>query len=320
MKNTKCPVCENPENRSLYSKEEDLAAGKFSFNILRCDNCSHLFSFPSPSSKELNSTYEESKAIFLDDLKKTDKKIKKWDEEWRKFILKEYLGYKKIPSRSSLKYLCAFFMSRFTSLTLLPFHGEGKILDVGCYNGLYLHLLKNLGWDVRGVELDRNACRLAGELDISTFCGELENARFAEESFDVVRFNQVLEHIPDPKKTINEAKRVLKKGGKLYISVPNARSLARLLFKDIWLGTGHVHGFSPRSIIYLCRHLGFKIKSMRFNSSRNILINGTDYFLKSTGKDILLKSGFTRYVIAPPLNLILDILHLSDTLTIEAER
>jgi len=320
MKNTKCPVCENPENRLLYSKEEDLAAEKFSFNILRCDNCSHLFSFPLPSSRELNSTYEESKAIFLDDLKKTNKKIKKWDKGWRRFILKEYLGYKKILSRNSLKYLCAFFMSRFTSFTLLPFHGEGKILDVGCYNGLYLHLLKNLGWDVQGVELDRNACRLARELGISTFCGELENAGFTEESFDVVRFNQVLEHIPEPKKTINEAKKVLKKGGRIYISVPNARSLARLLFKDMWLGTGHVQGFSPRSIACLCRHLGFKIKSMRFNSSRNILINGTDYFFKGMGKDISLKNRFTYYVIVSPLNLILNILHLSDTLTVEAEK
>ncbi|NQT75650.1 MAG: class I SAM-dependent methyltransferase [Candidatus Omnitrophica bacterium] len=321
MKNTKCPVCENPENRLLYSKEEDLAAEKFSFNILRCGNCSHLFSFPLSSSGELNSNYEETRAIFLDDLKKTNKKIKKWDKGWRKFILKEYLGYKKTPSRNSLKYLCAFFMSRFTSLTLVPFHGEGKILDVGCYNMLYLHLLKNLGWDVQGVEIDRNACRLAMELDISTFCGELENAGFAEESFDVVRFNQVLEHIPDPKKTINEAKRVLKKGGRLYISVPNARSLARLLFGDIWLGpAGHVQGFSPRSATYLCRHLGFKIKSMRFNSSRNILINGIDYFLKGMGKDISLKNRFTRYAIASPLNFILNILHLSDTLTVEAEK
>ena len=65
-----------------------------------------------------------------------------------------------------LKYLCALFLSRFTSLNLLPFHKDGRILDVGCNNGLYLHLLKNLGWQVWGVEIDRNACKLAKELDI----------------------------------------------------------------------------------------------------------------------------------------------------------
>lgn len=320
MKNPNCPVCEKPSNTLLYSKEEALGAVKFSFNILKCGNCSHLFSFPLPSSKELNSTYEESKAVFLDDLKRTNKKIKKWDKGWRRFVLKEYLGYKKTRSRNTLKYLCAFFMSRFTSLTLLPFHGEGQILDVGCYNGLYLHLLKNLGWQVQGVELDENACKLAGELDISAFCGELEKARFPEASFDVVRFNQVLEHIPDPKKTIKETKRLLKKGGRLYISVPNARSLACFLFKDIWLSTGHVQGFSPRSIRYLLEHLGFKIKAVKFNSSRNMLLNGSDYFFKTMGKDISLKNRFTRYVITPPLSFILNILHLSDTLTIEAEK
>lgn len=315
-----CPLCESPNNSLLYFKEEELVLGKFSFNILRCNNCSHLFSFPLPPPKELDSTYEEAREVFLSDLEKTNKKIKKWKRPWRRFVLREYLGYKKTPSRNILKYLCASILSRFTSSSILPFHKEGKILDVGCNNALYLYLLKNLGWQVWGVEIDRNACKLAKELDINAFCGDLEKANFPESFFDVVRFNQVLEHIPYPKKTIDEAKRILKKDGKIYISVPNTRSFAFFLFREMWLGTGHVQGFSPRSIRYLCGDLGLRIKSMRFNSSRDLLLKGIDYFFRGRKIDVSLENGFMRYIIASPFSFLLNIFHLSDTLTVEAEK
>lgn len=315
-----CPVCKNPDNTLFYSKEKDLVRENFSFNILRCNNCSHLFLFPLPSSKESDSIYGEERRIFLGNLEKTNKKIKKWKGSWRRFVLREYLGYKKAPSRNILKYLCAWFLSRFTSLNLLPFHREGRILDVGCNNGLYLHLLKNLGWQVWGIEIDGNACKLAKELDLDVSSGDLEKAGFSESFFDVVRFNQVLEHTPDPKKTINEAKRILKKGGKIYISVPNARSFVSFLFKEMWLGTDHVQGFSSSSMRYLCRNLGLKIKSMRFTSSRDLFLKGINHFFNARGKGISLENGFTRYVIASPFIFVLNILHLSDTISIEAEK
>lgn len=321
MKDSNCPVCENRGNSILYHREENLAAEKFSFYILRCKNCSHLFSFPLCSSQELDSIYEESRVVFLNDLEKTNKKIKKSNVPWRKIVLREYLGYKKTPPGGILKYLYALFLSRFTSLNLLPFHKEGRILDIGCNNGLYLYLLKNLGWQVWGVEIDKNACKFAKELDINIFHGKLEDADFPESFFDVVRFNQVFEHIADPKKTIKEARRVLKKDGKIYISVPNARSLAFFLFKERWLSAaGHVQGFSPSSMKRLCGDLELKIKSMRFNSSKNLLSAGINYFFKSTGKDIFLKNGFIRSVIIAPFSFILNILHLSDTFTVEAEK
>ena len=319
VNNSICPVCGNRENIILYYKDEKLDTGKFSYRILKCNSCSHSFSFPIAAFKESASSYEESRAVFLNDQERTNKKIKRLNSPWRKFVLREYFGYQKKSSRNVLKYLCALFLSRFTSLNLLPFHKEGRILDVGCNNGLYLHLLKNLGWQVWGVEIDRNACKLAKELDINIFYGNLEEAGFSESFFDVVRLNQVLEHIPDPKKTIKEARRILKKDGKLYISVPNARSFVFFLFGDAWLGTGHIQGFTPGSMKYFCRDLGLKIKSMRFSSSKNLLIMGVNYFFKARGKDISLKNGLILRVIAAPFSFILNMLHFSDTLTVEAE-
>jgi 2-polyprenyl-3-methyl-5-hydroxy-6-metoxy-1,4-benzoquinol methylase len=323
MEDSNCPVCEKCDNSILYRREENKAPKKFSYRILRCNNCSHLFSFPSPAFKESDTIYEKSRAVFLNDLERTNKKIKRLKSFWRRFVLREYLGYNKASSRRTLKYFCALFLSGFTSLNILPFHKEGRILDVGCNNGLYLHLLKDLGWQVWGVEIDRNACKLAKEeLNINIFCGNLEEAGFSEAFFDVVRLNQALEHIPDPKKTIKEARMVLKKDGKIYISVPNARSFASFLFGDAWLGTGtdHIQGFTPCSIKYLCADLGLKVKSIRFSSSKNLLILGSNYFFKRKGSNFSFKNGFILHIVAAGVSFILNILHLSDTITVEAER
>lgn len=323
MEDSNCPVCEKCDNSILYRREENLAAKKFSYRILRCNSCSHLFSFPLPTFKESDTIYERSRAVFLNDLERTNRKIKRLKSFWRRFVLREYLGYKKGPSRITLKYLCAWFLSGFTSLNILPFHKEGRILDVGCNNALYLYLLKDLGWQVWGVEIDRNACRLAKEeLDINVFCGNLEEAGFSESFFDVVRLNQVLEHIPDPKKTIKEAGRILKKDGKIYISVPNAKSFASFLFGDTWLGTGtdHIQGFTPGSIKYLCQDLGLKVKSIRFSSSKSLLIMGSNYFFKRKGSKISFKNGFILRIIAAGFSFVLNILRLSDTITVEAGR
>ncbi|MBU1913321.1 MAG: hypothetical protein KKB22_07305, partial [Candidatus Omnitrophica bacterium] len=62
-----CPVCVNRENAILYYKNEKLDTGEFSYRILRCNSCSHLFSFPLPAFKESDSIYEESRAVFLND-------------------------------------------------------------------------------------------------------------------------------------------------------------------------------------------------------------------------------------------------------------
>ena len=47
---------------------------------------------------------------------------------------------------------------------------------------------------------------------------------------------------------------------------------------------------------------------------------GVNYFFKARGKDISLKNGLILRVIAAPFSFILNILHFSDTLTIETEK
>ncbi len=102
----------------------------------------------------------------------------------------------------------------------------GRLLDVGCATGTFLQLAQNRGWQVWGTEYSAYAARYAGEhLKGEIFCGELIDARYEEAFFDVVTFWHVLEHVADPLRSLQEARRILKPSGLLIVAVPNVNDL-----------------------------------------------------------------------------------------------
>ncbi|MEX2142598.1 MAG: class I SAM-dependent methyltransferase [Pirellulales bacterium] len=101
----------------------------------------------------------------------------------------------------------------------------GKLLDVGCGQGLMLQLCRDAGISAVGVTLsrkDREACQAKG-FEVSH--GDQSFLEFADESFDVVWSRHCLEHSPMPLLTLFEYNRVLKTGGNCYVEVPQPDSL-----------------------------------------------------------------------------------------------
>jgi SAM-dependent methyltransferase len=85
-----------------------------------------------------------------------------------------------------------------------------RILDVGCHNKPYYPFFEGVAKSYIGLDV------YPGEkVDIIS---KAEKIPFKENTFDVVVCFQVLEHIEDPQKAINEMHRVLKKGGILMLS------------------------------------------------------------------------------------------------------
>ena len=114
-------------------------------------------------------------------------------------------------------------------LRLLQRHGAvGRILDVGCGTGGFLHQLRQrhgdaytvLGHDIAGPAVDH-----AEGLGIPVHRGTLSTLR-ADPPFDVVTFWAVLEHLPNPRDFVSEAHRLLRPGGLCFALTPNFRSLA----------------------------------------------------------------------------------------------
>jgi SAM-dependent methyltransferase len=143
----------------------------------------------------------------------------------------------------------------------------GALLEIGCAGGWLLKHAAERGWRAKGVELSQDAVAHARGLGLDVFQGEIEEAALAGDTFDLVYMGDVLEHVPDCRRTLAEAARVLKRGGHLYLRGPTTtNSLARraglaiygLLGRDIVLREPpyHVWEFTPGPLVRLVRSLG----------------------------------------------------------------
>jgi ubiquinone/menaquinone biosynthesis C-methylase UbiE len=98
------------------------------------------------------------------------------------------------------------------------------IADLGCGQGDYVRGLLAYTPKVVGVEYFQDAVdryREAHPGDDRVESGDIQQLRFADDSFDVVLLNEVLEHVPDDRLALREARRILRQRGHLVVFSPN---------------------------------------------------------------------------------------------------
>ena len=110
---------------------------------------------------------------------------------------------------------------------------QKKILDLGCGRGSFIVQAAIAGCDVVGLEKYEKYIRIAKKhgqekgLELNIIEGVAEDLPFADNSFDFINISEVIEHVNDSLRTLQEVRRTLRPGGQAYMSVPN-----RFSFKD----------------------------------------------------------------------------------------
>lgn len=143
--------------------------------------------------------------------------------------------------------------------------GTGRLLDVGCGAGLFLNVAKNEGFKVEGADISfasSDFCK--NKFSIPVQVGELEKINFRN-LFDVIHMEEVIEHLPNPKKTLSKIYELLDKDGIIVIQTGNIRSLkAKIAGKnwDYFRLPGHIYYFSPQTLCKLLEIAGFKIQKV----------------------------------------------------------
>ncbi len=98
----------------------------------------------------------------------------------------------------------------------------GKLLDIGCGGGEVSCLIKKLGYQVIGLELNPKLVKKAKEKGIIVKQGDAaEKLPFKSGFFNLVYAGEVIEHLFDTELFLTEINRVLKKGGVLVLTTPN---------------------------------------------------------------------------------------------------
>jgi ubiquinone/menaquinone biosynthesis C-methylase UbiE len=104
-------------------------------------------------------------------------------------------------------------------------HQDLKILNVGCGPGRSSQYLSSFG-EVTSIEYDKDCCEFASErTGLQIINGSITALPFQDEMFDLVCAFDVIEHVEDDQLAVSEMKRVAKKEGVIFITVPTFMSL-----------------------------------------------------------------------------------------------
>ena len=108
--------------------------------------------------------------------------------------------------------------------------GEAStVLEVGCGEGHFLKTACSSGYSIQGVELNPQVAARARAMGFVIHELMLDNLKKKIcERFDVICSFQVLEHVPNPCKFLEEMMGLLKPGGKMILSVPNAAVMRKI--------------------------------------------------------------------------------------------
>ena len=141
----------------------------------------------------------------------------------------------------------------------------GKILDVGCGLGFFLSAL-DPEWKKYGIEISQFAAAQANKYG-KIFLGDLSEAQFLNNFFDVIFTHHVIEHVPNPEVFIKEIHRILKPGGHLILATPDFDSgCARRFGKNYRLlnDPTHISLFTNESMHRFLRDFDFNINSVEY--------------------------------------------------------
>jgi len=142
----------------------------------------------------------------------------------------------------------------------------GKLLDVGAAAGYFVKAASAAGWKAEGVEPGRWISKYARKkLGVKIRPGTIHGYRFRPNSFDVVTYWDVLEHVPDPSADLAKASKVLKKGGLLFVNYPDFSSIPSKIFGRKWwfILSIHLFYFTPVTITKILEKHGFKILKIK---------------------------------------------------------
>jgi 2-polyprenyl-3-methyl-5-hydroxy-6-metoxy-1,4-benzoquinol methylase len=317
MEKIKCDYCQSGKY-DIFQTASDVFT-KDKFNLVKCKDCGLVYLNPRPTIDEIGRYYpdkeyflESKRCVYAYDHQQAyDAKGKGGNLRLsaQRLFAERFFDESKFSSGLKEKLRDFIIAHRFGRLKKT--FSKGKILDVGCGDASFLGCLRDLGWQVQGTEVSEVAAQKAKDNDINVFIGDLLDAKYDNESFDVIRLWSVLEHLHEPAKYLKEIYRILKKEGALIIQVPNINSLAFKLLRKNWCALDvprHLYHFDKAHLKKMVEQAGFKVRDIHTISV------GTLTSSCKADKNTFLKAFFFGF------EVILNYLGLGDSLVCYAQK
>lgn len=252
-----CPFCSSEH----WKPAADVASQPW--KVVECLDCGQWHTAPRPSDADWDELYPESyKPHGVSEKKKCPTGVR--TRLRRRGLTIERHDADARPLPSWWRMLRAKALTRRDPYLHLP-QGNARLLDVGCGNGSYLAAMRELGWEVVGLEKSVHAVQQArARFDLDIHVGsacDWEDPGLG--TFDLITSWQVLEHIEAPRRALARLRTLLAPGtGRLLLTVPNCRSLGARVFGSDWIGWDlprHVTHFSKETICRMLAAEGYQV-------------------------------------------------------------
>ena len=176
LESTTCPLGCLSANEFVLTGHDLLHNIPGEFTVVRCRACDLMRTDPRPSPEGMTAYYPNDYGPYLGTQ-----------------IVLEHKGLSKTPLwKAVAKRLIQF------NVTRLPEIPPGRMLEIGCASGSYLHVMAQRGWDVAGIEYSASAADNARTLGYAVHAGSVETAPDPAVPYDLVVGWMVLEHLHEP--------------------------------------------------------------------------------------------------------------------------
>jgi SAM-dependent methyltransferase len=226
-----CPICGQRGARAWLRGPDRLHGRHEEYTLVRCPACTLVWLSNPPKPSEMHLHYTDA---------------------YHKLISG---GGENSPARWG-----------FRKVALDKYKQTGALLDLGCSSGSFLEFIQSESWKLYGIEMSAEEARIAEQRSkAKVFVGDVLDAPFARESFDVITCFDVLEHLYEPKRVMARVAEWLRPGGIFYALVPNVDSAEGRVFGSYWHGLElprHLFHYSPASLKFLADSAGLREVSL----------------------------------------------------------
>ena len=242
LEDVECPLCSKGKDTIVVTGGDRLNDLPGIFTVLLCSGCGLMRTSPRPTAESIGFYYPDDYGPYKGTVVASDSRK---------------------PTALKTRFISLskrIFDTKAAALPEMP--TKGRMLEVGCASGSFLHAMAQKGWRVEGIEFSEEAAQTARNLGYDVATGAIEAVDKPDTSFDLIVGWMVLEHLHDPVGSLRKMARWSKKNGRLAISVPDVGSKSFSFFGPRWHDLhlpNHLFHFDTSSIVRVLDEGGWKV-------------------------------------------------------------
>jgi 2-polyprenyl-3-methyl-5-hydroxy-6-metoxy-1,4-benzoquinol methylase len=276
-----CPLCGSTESAFVVTGYDRFAARTEDFSYSRCGGCGLLHLAPLPQPDVIPGFYP-------DDYDPHSGETRRRRDKWiNRMATRYYYATDSVDGPATARLLFRMLSGRVMR-DIRPPRGANRLLDVGCAAGNLIQRYRDLGWDVKGVEMSANAVEIARGRGLDVHLGTIYEAPFETGSFDMIVLSHVIEHVLEPDRFLARCAEFLAPGGLLVLATPNADGIGLSLYGSCWFpldAPRHLMLFDPKTIRMLGEKAGLSPVRIATLAEPRMLCESRHYVL-TQGKEL----------------------------------